>query len=138
MHGDNSTPAKKIETETAKTQGLPTRRRFLAAASIGIGHAALGGRAIAESSKPLKVKDVVAHFLSRSPWVNRDRTVDRVIIGDPEKQVNRCVVTWMPSFAALRFSNVASGSSGSTLSGGPATNSRLLASVIARILTGTH
>ena len=81
---------------------ISTRRRFLAAASIGIGYAALGGRAVAGSVAPLKVKDIVEHFLSRSPWVNRDRTVDRVIIGDPEKQVDECVVTWMPSFKALR------------------------------------
>ena len=64
MHRDYSTPTQRIESETAKTQGLSTRRRFLAVASVGIGHAALGGRAIAESSKPLKVKDVVEHFLS--------------------------------------------------------------------------
>ena len=102
MHRDYSAPTQRIESETAKTQGFSTRRRFLAAASIGIGYAALGGRAIAGSAEPPKVKDVVEHFLSRSPWVNPDRTVDRVIIGDPEKQIGKCVVTWMPSFKALR------------------------------------
>ncbi len=48
------------------------------------------------------VKDILEHFLSRANWVDREHTVDRIIVGDPEKRVDRCLVTWMPSFAALR------------------------------------
>jgi len=42
------------------------------------------------------------HFLSRAGWVNPERTVDRVIVGDEEEDVSRCLVTWMPSYSALR------------------------------------
>jgi len=46
--------------------------------------------------------DVVEHFLSRADWVDRDNTVDRVIVGDARKEVERCIVAWMPSLAAVR------------------------------------
>lgn len=50
----------------------------------------------------MKARDVLEHFLSRAPWVDRTKTVDRIIVGDAEKEVPHCVVTWIPSFAALR------------------------------------
>jgi putative NIF3 family GTP cyclohydrolase 1 type 2 len=50
----------------------------------------------------MKVREVNEHFLNRAAWVDRTKTVDRVIIGDPEKDVDHCVVLWIPSFAALR------------------------------------
>ncbi len=46
--------------------------------------------------------DVLEHFLSRSDWVDRSRTVDRIIVGIPDQDVERCLVTWMPSFDAVR------------------------------------
>lgn len=97
-HDPNRTS--KENAHLRKANAAYTRRNFLIAASTGIGYAALTRTAVA--TEPLKVKEVVEHFLSRSPWVNRDHTVDRVIIGEPEKQVDRCVITWMPSFKALR------------------------------------
>ena len=42
------------------------------------------------------------HFLSQADWVDPERTVDRVIIGDPEKEVRRVLVTWIASFQAAR------------------------------------
>ena len=50
----------------------------------------------------MKVNDVPEHFLSRADWVGREQTVDRVIIGDGNKDVGECVVTWIPSLAAIR------------------------------------
>jgi len=50
----------------------------------------------------MKISGVVEHFLSRADWVDRDETVDRIILGDPDKDVGRCVVAWIPSFAAIR------------------------------------
>jgi len=50
----------------------------------------------------MKVQEVLDHFLSRADWVKRDTTVDRVIAGDSEADVDRCLVTWMPSFEAAR------------------------------------
>ena len=34
--------------------------------------------------------------------MNREKTVDRIIVGDGDADFDRCMVTWMPSFAALR------------------------------------
>lgn len=46
--------------------------------------------------------EVLEHFLVRAEWVDRDRTVDRIIVGDPAQDATRCFVAWMPSFAAVR------------------------------------
>jgi len=50
----------------------------------------------------MKAIQILEHFLSRAPWVDRGRTVDRVIIGDAEKEVARILVTWMPSLEAVQ------------------------------------
>jgi len=50
----------------------------------------------------MKIKDILDHFLSRAEWVDRNKTVDRVIVGDPEKNVSLCIVSWIPSFSAIR------------------------------------
>jgi putative NIF3 family GTP cyclohydrolase 1 type 2 len=50
----------------------------------------------------MKVEDILEHFLSRADWVDRSRTVDRVIMGDPDMDISRCLVTWIPSYRALR------------------------------------
>ena len=47
------------------------------------------------------ITEILEHFLSRADWVDCQKTVDRVIVGDPGRDVDRCLVTWMPSFAAL-------------------------------------
>ena len=46
--------------------------------------------------------EINRHFLEQADWVDPARTVDRVIIGDPEKQVRRVLVTWIASFDAVR------------------------------------
>ena len=50
----------------------------------------------------MRASDILEHFLSLADWVDRDTTVDRVIAGDPDADVDRCLVTWMPSLKALR------------------------------------
>lgn len=50
----------------------------------------------------MKAKDIREHFLSRAPWVNRERTLDKIVMGDPDEDFDRCLVTWMPSMNALR------------------------------------
>jgi len=50
----------------------------------------------------MKVQDILEHFLSRADWVCREATVDRVIAGDPTLDVDRCLVTWMPTSRALQ------------------------------------
>jgi putative NIF3 family GTP cyclohydrolase 1 type 2 len=50
----------------------------------------------------MKANDLLGHFLSRADWVDADNTVDRVIIGDTERDFDACCVTWMPELEALR------------------------------------
>lgn len=50
----------------------------------------------------MRVSDIRDHFLSRADWVDSETTVDRVIRGNPEADVDRCMVSWMPGFTALR------------------------------------
>ena len=50
----------------------------------------------------MNARDMLEHFLSRADWVDRDHTVDRIIVGDPESEVEHCLVSWMPSFQAIR------------------------------------
>ncbi len=50
----------------------------------------------------MKAKEIREHFVSQAPWVDLEKTVDRVIIGDPDKEVRRVLVTWISSFEAVR------------------------------------
>lgn len=50
----------------------------------------------------MKVSEIREHFLSRADWVDPEKTVDRVIVGDPDKEVRRVLVTWISSFQACR------------------------------------
>jgi len=46
--------------------------------------------------------EINRHFLEQADWVDPEKTVDRVIIGDPDKEVRRVLVTWIASFEAVR------------------------------------
>jgi len=50
----------------------------------------------------MKAIEINQHFLSKAPWVTPGKTVDRIIAGDPEKDVRRCAVTWISSLSACR------------------------------------
>jgi len=50
----------------------------------------------------MTVMHINRHFLEQADWVDPETTVDRVILGDPDKQVQRVLVTWIASFAACR------------------------------------
>ena len=50
----------------------------------------------------MRIGDILEHFLSQAYWVERSNTVDRVIVGNAEQDVDACMVTWIPSFAAIR------------------------------------
>ncbi|MFB3879894.1 MAG: Nif3-like dinuclear metal center hexameric protein [Armatimonadota bacterium] len=50
----------------------------------------------------MKASDILTHFRSIQHAVPAERSVDRVIIGDPEKEVGRVGVTWMSTFARVR------------------------------------
>lgn len=50
----------------------------------------------------MKAADIREHFLSVAPWVDRRRTVDRIILGDPDAEIARILVTWISGFPAVR------------------------------------
>ena len=49
----------------------------------------------------MTASDLLKHFSSLAPWLD-ETTVDRIIIGDPEVEVSRVLVTWMSTFEACR------------------------------------
>jgi putative NIF3 family GTP cyclohydrolase 1 type 2 len=48
------------------------------------------------------VKEIHEHFLSRSPWVDREKTVDTIKAGDPSRQVKTVAVGWMSTIYDLK------------------------------------
>jgi putative NIF3 family GTP cyclohydrolase 1 type 2 len=50
----------------------------------------------------MKAREMRDQFLEHAPWVDREHTGDKVLIGDPETDVDRCLVCWMADLAALR------------------------------------
>jgi putative NIF3 family GTP cyclohydrolase 1 type 2 len=50
----------------------------------------------------MKACEIVEFFLSQVPHIDRATTVDRVIIGDPNRPIQKVLVTWMPSLAAVK------------------------------------
>lgn len=51
----------------------------------------------------MKAKDILLHFRARAPWIDPEHSVDKIIIGDPDKDVSNALVTWISSFKALRL-----------------------------------
>jgi putative NIF3 family GTP cyclohydrolase 1 type 2 len=51
----------------------------------------------------MRVIEILEHFLTRSTWVDPENTVDRVIVGESDTDVKRCLVTWMPNMKALQY-----------------------------------
>lgn len=51
----------------------------------------------------MKAIDILNHFLSLAHWVDRSSTVDRIIAGDPEKEVKKVLVTWMSTMDAVKY-----------------------------------
>ncbi len=49
----------------------------------------------------MNTKDVHDYFLSSSPWVNVETTVDTVKAGDPTKEINVVAVGWMATMQNL-------------------------------------
>ncbi|HOX39547.1 MAG TPA: Nif3-like dinuclear metal center hexameric protein [Candidatus Brocadiia bacterium] len=51
--------------------------------------------------------DIREYLLSNSPWVNRDKTVDTVKIGDPSKPIAKAGVCWYSAFKTIRAAHEA-------------------------------
>jgi len=51
----------------------------------------------------MKARQLLEHFTAMAPWFDRTRTVDRVLIGDIDKEVHKVLVTWMGTTAAVEY-----------------------------------
>ena len=50
----------------------------------------------------MNTNDILEHMISKSPWVNRDTTVDTIKSGDGEKPVQKVAVCWYPSIQTIQ------------------------------------
>jgi len=51
----------------------------------------------------MKAKEVLNFFLEAADWVDRSNTVDRIIIGDPEKEISDILVSLYPDLKAINY-----------------------------------
>ncbi|MHA1699541.1 MAG: Nif3-like dinuclear metal center hexameric protein [Promethearchaeota archaeon] len=50
----------------------------------------------------MKVFELLNHFKEIGTWVNWNNTVDKVLFGDPQTEIEAMAVAWMPSFLNLK------------------------------------
>lgn len=50
----------------------------------------------------MRAIEINRHFVSQADWIDPARTVDKIIVGDPDAEIRRVLVTWISSFGALR------------------------------------
>lgn len=51
----------------------------------------------------MKAKEILDYFLSKADWFDKANTVDKIITGDPEKEVRKVLVTWMSTLEAISY-----------------------------------
>jgi len=51
----------------------------------------------------MKAREILHHFNSQATWVDRHPTVDRILLGDPDRDVRTVLVTWMSTMKAIRY-----------------------------------
>jgi len=49
----------------------------------------------------MKANELLNRVLDLSPWVDREKTVDKIIDGNPEKELNKVLVVWRCSMETL-------------------------------------
>ena len=64
--------------------------------------AGLSAAAMADETTSVTPTTIREYLLSHSPWVNREKTVDTIKFGDPEKVVKKAAVCWYASIETLR------------------------------------
>jgi len=50
----------------------------------------------------MKANEILSHFIGLADWVDPKNTVDKIIVGDPEKEARSILVTWISSFSAVK------------------------------------
>jgi len=53
--------------------------------------------------KNMKAHELLTRILDASPWVDRETTVDKIIDGDPEKELNKVLVVWRCTAETLKI-----------------------------------
>jgi len=51
----------------------------------------------------MKARELLKYFLCIAPWVNPENTVDKIIIGNPEKEISKILTVWQPSIVAVQY-----------------------------------
>ena len=51
----------------------------------------------------MKAKEINEFFLSKAHWIDRDTTLDKIIIGDENKEVKKILVSWMSTLSCVEY-----------------------------------
>ncbi len=51
----------------------------------------------------MRIGEILDYFLEGSPWITPGDTVDRIIYGDPRRDVSQAIVVWIPDMNVLRY-----------------------------------
>jgi putative NIF3 family GTP cyclohydrolase 1 type 2 len=46
--------------------------------------------------------DILTHMIAKSPWVNPEKTVDKIIFGDGDKNIKKVAVCWYPAIRTIQ------------------------------------
>lgn len=51
----------------------------------------------------MKAKEINGFFLSLAPWIDPKKTLDKIIIGNPNKTIKKILVSWMSTQSAIEY-----------------------------------
>ena len=51
----------------------------------------------------MKAEEILDRFLSVASWVDRASTVDKIIMGDPQKNIRKILVSLYPDLRAVKY-----------------------------------
>jgi len=51
----------------------------------------------------MKAKEIHQFFLNLAPWIDGNKTLDKIIIGNPEKEINKVLISWMSTKSAVEY-----------------------------------
>jgi len=51
----------------------------------------------------MKASEILNYFLDLGDWVDRSNTVDKIIIGDPKKEISKILVSLYPDIKAIKY-----------------------------------
>ena len=54
----------------------------------------------------MNTDDLLEDMIAKSPWVNRDKTVDTIKFGDGRRTIKKVAVCWYPSIKTIQATAV--------------------------------